>query len=230
MIQIIKSENLYVSKNMNWLKSRFHFSFAEYMNRDNLSIGSLRVINDDLIESGNGFDFHPHSNMEIISYVVNGEQLHQDNLGNSDILDKDTFCYMSAGSGIVHSEMNNSTELLHLYQIWIKPNIINTNPTYQSFKVKSEDKKNRLFKLVGDGGVFNIKQDCNVMVSKINSGVTLTCGNSYSNLYITVIAGSITINGEHKLNVKDSLKSNEIKNLSITADSDDTHILIFDIS
>ncbi len=118
MLKKIESKNM-GSSNLGWLRSKFHFSFAEYYNPNNINFGVLRVINDDLIEAGTGFDTHPHKDMEIISYVVNGDLTHEDSMGNKNTITRGHVQFMSAGSGVYHSEHNFGKEILRLLQIWI---------------------------------------------------------------------------------------------------------------
>lgn len=120
MLRKIESKNM-GSINMDWLKSIFHFSFAQYYNPDNMNFGVLRVINDDLIKANTGFDTHPHKDMEIISYVVRGQLTHGDSMGNENTLNRGHVQYMSAGTGVYHSEHNLGEKTLRLLQIWILP-------------------------------------------------------------------------------------------------------------
>ena len=106
MIKKLPKQNMGKS-NLGWLKSRFHFSFAEYRNPKNINFGVLRVLNDDLVEAKTGFEMHPHENMEIISYIVDGEITHKDSMGNSETLKRGEVQYLSAGDGIYHSEKMN---------------------------------------------------------------------------------------------------------------------------
>ena len=107
--------------NLGWLRSVFHFSFAEYYNPKNINFGVLRVINDDLIDPHTGFPKHPHQNMEIVSYAVDGNLTHADSMGNENTITRGHVQYMSAGTGVYHSEMNHGDETLRLLQIWILP-------------------------------------------------------------------------------------------------------------
>ncbi len=121
MIKKLPKENMGTS-NLGWLESRFHFSFAEYKNPKNINFGVLRVLNDDIIHPVSGFDMHPHSNMEIISYIVDGEITHKDSMGNNETLKRGEVQYLSAGDGIYHSEHNmHQSDDLRLLQIWIIP-------------------------------------------------------------------------------------------------------------
>jgi len=109
MLRKVEMKNMGKS-DLGWLKSVFHFSFAEYYNPSNVNFGVLRVINDDIVKQGEGFDIHPHRDMEIISYVVQGELTHGDSMGNNRTLTRGQVQYMSAGTGVLHSEHNFGDE------------------------------------------------------------------------------------------------------------------------
>ena len=118
-----------------WLDSHFHFSFAEYYNPQNIQFGVLRVVNDDMVQPGTGFDTHPHQNMEILSYVVQGELTHADNMGNEQTLTRGQVQYMSAGTGVLHSEYNMGKDLLRFLQIWILPDASGYQPNYGDYRL-----------------------------------------------------------------------------------------------
>ena len=125
--------------NLGWLRSKFHFSFAEYFNENNINFGVLRVINDDHISAGTGFDTHPHRDMEIITYVVHGYLTHKDSMGNESTLSRGQVQYMSAGTGVRHSEYNNHSEELRLLQIWVLPDRKGHTPNYGEYKFGSRN-------------------------------------------------------------------------------------------
>lgn len=126
-----------------WLKSSFSYSFAGYQNPKRMQFGALRVLNDDTFSGGNGFDFHAHDNMEIVTLVLDGKLRHRDSMGNSEVVSKDEIQHMSAGSGIVHSEFNDSpTEPVSLLQIWLFPKEQNIQPAFSQAKPVLQ--KNRL--------------------------------------------------------------------------------------
>jgi len=124
--------------NHGWLKSKHHFSFANYYNPARMGFGKLRVVNDDWVEPGTGFPSHPHRNMEIISFIRSGEITHQDNTGNKGITKTGEVQVMSAGTGILHSEYNRSKEPLTFYQIWIETNKQNVEPRWESKKFRTQ--------------------------------------------------------------------------------------------
>jgi len=198
MLKHIPFKSLYTAEN-EWLKSRFHFSFAEYYNADNINYGSLRVMNDDLIKSKTGFGTHPHRDMEIITYVIKGELTHKDSMHNKETLRRGAIQYMSAGTGITHSEMNDGEEELHLIQTWILPEKEALTPKYGSKRFSLEERQNRWLHLVGPSGSnshINIYQDASMYVSEIddNQKLTFVLPNERQ-LYIKLLEGSAYING-----------------------------------
>ena len=126
-----------------WLRTHHTFSFAGYYDPGRIHFGALRVLNDDTVAAGMGFGTHPHDNMEIISYVVDGALTHADSMGNQRSLTRGQVQYMSAGTGVMHSEFNHAKgETTHLLQIWIMPNVKNATPGYQQ-KTFSSDVRNQ---------------------------------------------------------------------------------------
>ncbi len=172
MIKIIRKEGMGRS-DLGWLKSRFHFSFAEYYNPDNLNFGVLRVVNDDLVEAGRGFDTHPHRDMEIISYVVDGDLTHKDSMGNQRSLSRGMVQYMSAGSGVFHSEYNLGKDISRFLQLWIMPEKKGLEPNYGDFAFPWEDRIGKWLHMVshvdGDAPV-KVHQDVNIFVIWLEEG------------------------------------------------------------
>ncbi len=197
MIKKLPKENMGTS-NLGWLESRFHFSFAEYRNPNNINFGVLRVLNDDIVHPMSGFDTHPHSNMEIISYVVNGEITHKDSMGNSETLKRGEVQYLSAGDGIYHSEHNlHKSEDLRLLQIWISPPFTGLPRLYGSHQYKKEERQNRLLNIVssqnGDSKI-KIYQDINIFVSELDKELDYKIQKDRQ-VYFVQIEGSSNING-----------------------------------
>lgn len=154
-----------------WLDTWHTFSFNDYYDRRHMGFRSLRVINDDRIQPGQGFGLHPHRDMEIITYVLEGSLEHKDSLGNGSIIEAGDVQMMSAGRGVRHSEFNpSSNDPVHLLQIWILPDTKGGVPTYAQYKLTRSDKLGR-FKLIassaGRDGSFKIKQDANVYAAVI---------------------------------------------------------------
>eukprot|EP00002_Diphylleia_rotans_P012606 TRINITY_DN2463_c0_g2_i3.p1 TRINITY_DN2463_c0_g2~~TRINITY_DN2463_c0_g2_i3.p1 ORF type:complete len:285 (-),score=55.00 TRINITY_DN2463_c0_g2_i3:184-1038(-) len=184
----IPSGKLHVSRPTHWLTSRFHFSFADYYNPKNTNFGVLRVLNDDLVTARNGFGAHPHSNMEIISYIVTGYLSHADSQGNKESLGRGGVQYMSAGTGIVHSEMNeDKKETVRFLQLWIVPNQRGHKPAYGSKYFEESERLNKVLRIVkgytpatkpstfpspknGQKEDIIIHQDASIYVSEIEPG------------------------------------------------------------
>lgn len=213
-----------------WLKSIFHFSFANYQNPENINFGVLRVVNDDLVEGNTGFDMHPHKDMEIISYVVDGELTHGDNMGNKNTISRGHVQYMSAGSGVYHSEHNFGKDVLRLLQIWIFPDEKNHTPNYGDFKVEEEDRKNKWFHMVSDksnDAPIKINQDANFYVLELDKGKEIEfLVDKNRQAYLVQIEGDSLINGV-KLNQRDAMEVVE-ENLLIEA-IENTHILAIEM-
>ena len=131
-----------------WLEARHHFSFGQYYNPSRMGFGKLRVINDDIIKAGTGFNTHPHENMEIITYVREGAITHKDNHGNEGRTEAGDVQVMSAGTGIYHSEHNREAIDTHLYQIWIEPNKANVTPSWNAHRFPSSSTEGQLTLLV----------------------------------------------------------------------------------
>lgn len=199
MLKRLPQENMGTS-NLGWLESRFHFSFADYVNYDNMNFGVLRVLNDDIIHPQSGFDTHPHRDMEIISYVVQGEITHKDSMGNAETLKRGEVQYMSAGTGVRHSEHNlHPNEDLRLLQIWIVPPQKGLEPVYGSHKFDESESKNKLLNIVSsDEGDAKIKihQDVNIYVSKLEKSRSLDFTvKKGRQIYFVQIEGISNING-----------------------------------
>ncbi len=182
-----------------WLQSRFHFSFAEYHDSANMHYGALRVMNDDIIQPHTGFDTHPHKDMEIISYILSGELTHQDSMGNKERLGRGAIQYLSAGTGITHSEKNEGDEEVHLIQTWILPEAKGLNPRYGSKVFDPETRHNKWLHLVGTDetdSTIPIYQDANMYVSELDKDKSLTFSlGEHRQLYVKVMEGDANVNG-----------------------------------
>lgn len=217
--------------NLGWLNSTFHFSFAEYFNIDNMNFGALRVINDDLIEAHTGFDRHPHRDMEIVSYVVNGELTHADSMGNQGTIHRGEVQYMSAGTGVYHSEHNLGDERLRLLQIWVMPDKKNYEPAYGDYRFKWDDRVNKWLNIVSSkegNAVIKINQDANFYVTELEEGKELdfTIENGRQG-YLVQIEGESDINWIN-LGAKDALEIYE-EDIKIKAKTK-SHVLIIELN
>jgi len=231
IIKKLPKENMYTS-NLGWLESRFHFSFADYYDSENMNFGVLRVLNDDIIHPKGGFPTHPHKDMEIISYIVKGEITHQDSMGNSEYLKRGEVQYMSAGTGIQHSEFNmHKSEDLRLLQIWILPQKYGVSPIYGSHLYKENERKNKLLNIVssqeGEAKV-KIHQDINIYVSELTNNKILKYSIKQNRqIYFVQIEGKSFVNGE-ELTDGDALTIIDDISLNIRALSE-SHFLFIEL-
>lgn len=231
MIDIIRSETR-GSADHGWLKAKHTFSFAGYHNPKMMGFGSLRVINEDRIEGGKGFGTHPHRDMEIITYLVDGALEHKDSMGNGSVIRPGELQRMTAGTGVLHSEFNASaTETAHLLQIWILPEENGLEPGYEQ-KLFTTDEKLNTLRLVGsrDGrdGSLTIHQDVALYASVLEAGngVRHELGGGRRG-FLQVIRGMLRVNGD-TVAAGDGIAAAGETDLELTA-TDDTEFLLFDM-
>lgn len=185
-----------------WLKSMHSFSFGHYMDPQHMGFSALRVINEDRVIPGAGFDTHSHSNMEIISYVLEGELVHKDSMGNGSIIKAGDVQLMSAGRGVRHSEFNNSKDnTVHFLQMWVIPNVEEAVPTYQQKAFATGNDKNRFVLAVspdGQDGSLTIRQDVRMYIGQFDEGFqykfTLDSKRRY---WLQLAQGLADVNGDH---------------------------------
>jgi redox-sensitive bicupin YhaK (pirin superfamily) len=217
-----------------WLDSHFHFSFADYYNPENINFGVLRVWNDDIVLPGTGFDTHPHQNMEIISYVIEGELSHADSMGNEQTLSRGQVQYMSAGTGITHSEYNHGNVPLRFFQIWIFADADGHTPNYGDHRFIWEDRVNKWMPIatgVDNTGSFapiKIHQDINAYATALTAGKTLPFEVAAGRqAYLVVAEGKARINGIG-LHARDAI---EITEEDVVVEAiEDAHIVIIEMA
>ena len=231
MIDVIQAETR-GSADHGWLKARHTFSFANYYDPTRIQFGNLRVINEDRVAPGQGFGTHPHRDMEIITYIIDGAVEHKDSMGNGTVIKAGEIQRMTAGTGVLHSEFNPSDdEELHLLQIWILPEKNALEPGYEQSMFNREDKLNRL-RLVGsrDGrdGSLTIHQDVDLYASVLQKGQTLTHEvGSGRKIFIQVIRGNIAVNDQSLAAGDGAQLENEVE-LTITSWGE-SDFLLFDM-
>lgn len=215
-----------------WLHSNFSFSFAEYYNPQRMGFGVLRVINDDTIEAGMGFGMHPHENMEIISIVTKGALEHRDSQGNHGVIKAGQIQYMSAGSGVHHSEYATKEESASLFQIWIYPNHKGGTPLYDQRDFIGHGKTNQWLILASSDGredSITIKQDAAIYSAEVDGGKTISIPSvkiDHGRL-IFIIEGKVEING-HILETRDELQITDKEKYALLA-LDESKVLLFDV-
>jgi len=218
--------------NFGWLQSRHTFSFGHYHDAQQQGFSDLLVINDDRVTPGRGFGTHPHRDMEIFSYVLEGALAHRDTMGNGSTIRPGDVQMMSAGSGVAHSEFNGSRdELVHFLQIWIVPNVRGATPRYGERNFSADDKRGRLRLIIspeGNEGSLEVRQDVKVYAGLFDGAEAATFTmpeNRYA--YVHVARGEVELNGQ-KLVEGDGVRIRESQALTF-ANGRDSEVLLFDL-
>lgn len=232
MINIRKSKERGHNK-LSWLDTYHTFSFADYYDPKHMGFRRLRVINDDKVAAGGGFATHPHKNMEIITYILEGSLRHTDSMGNTAVLKKGEIQVMSAGSGITHSEVNASDhELLHLLQIWIEPEQRDIPPAYQDKNIDVREQSNKLVLVASHNsaaGGLPLNQDASVHAGFFNKDNELEYKLSPSrHAWLHLARGKMTVNG-HPLETGDGISFSEEDHIKVYA-LEDSEFLLFDLN
>ena len=215
-----------------WLKSFHTFSFASYRNLNEQGFSDLLVINDDRVAPGKGFGQHPHRDMEIFSYVLEGALEHKDTMGTGSVIRPGDVQLMSAGSGVAHSEFNHShTQGVHFLQIWIVPSELRAEPRYQQEHFTAEQKRGRLQLIIspdGADGSLRVRQDAQVYAGLFDGleSTTLTLAEDrYA--YVHVACGSVELNGQ-RLNEGDGVRVRNERELTLS-NGQKAEVLVFDM-
>ena len=216
-----------------WLKSSHSFSFGQYYDPKHVGFGNLIVINDDRVDGGKGFGAHPHENAEIFSYVLGGALEHKDSLGNGSVVSEGGVQYMSAGSGVTHSEFNPSqTDEMRFLQVWLLPDVENTKPAYDTIDLTPADKDGKLKLFLsrdGRDGSMTTQADASVYAATVNEGQVimhdLPAGRKG---WVQVAGGSVRVN-EISLNKGDGLAIEGSGTFSFDQ-GQDAEILFFDLA
>ncbi len=215
-----------------WLESYHTFSFADYYDPEQMGFRSLRVINDDRVAAAGGFPTHAHRNMEIFSYVLEGQLVHRDSLGNERVLNPGEIQLMSAGSGVQHSEFNPAQETAHFLQIWITPHIQNLAPSYTEWSpppATDLTPKTLVISANGRDGSATIAQDASIYLLKLQAGTTaehdLQAGRG---MWLHVAKGSLSLNGT-LLQAGDAASLEQAALVSIVGQESETEAILFDL-
>ena len=231
MMTLIQSKDRGLA-NHGWLKSFHTFSFADYDNPERMGFGPLRVINEDRIDAGTGFGAHPHRDMEIISYVIDGALEHKDSMGTETIIRPGDVQRMSAGTGIRHSEYNHSkTQQTHFLQIWIVPEKQGVPPSYDQKSFEDAFQTNALVLVgskTGRDGSITINQDVNLYACKSNGeGSQLISNISNRRIWVQNIKGQVTVN-EQLCQAGDAVGFEKTESISLKW-SAGSEFLVFDL-
>lgn len=216
-----------------WLKSKHTFSFADYYDPQRVGFGALRVINDDHVDAAMGFGDHSHANMEIISIPLSGTLQHGDSMSNHGIINSGEIQVMSAGTGVIHSEMNaDEVEPVKFLQIWVVPNKLDVAPRYQQLNLVELLTPNQFNQVLSpnpeDAGVW-IHQNAWFSVGQFDKGITTTYSIKapLNGAYVFVIFGTVVINGQ-TLTARDGLGISDSKNFTMDV-IDPAQVLVMDV-
>lgn len=215
-----------------WLNTHYTFSFADYYDPQHMGFRTLRVINDDRVGPGGGFDTHPHRDMEIITYVLNGALQHKDSMGHGRVIRAGEFQYMSAGTGVRHSEFNPSpTEPVHLLQIWILPDKKGLKPHYaeRTGAQLPGGRLNLVASKAGRDGSIPINQDVDLYLAKLSPGEAVAHNlPPQRHAWVHVAEGEVTLNGQNLRAGDGAALSNESA-LKLEAEAP-SQVLLFDLN
>lgn len=219
--------------NRGWLNSYRTFSFADYRDPNQMGFRSLRVMNEDRVAPGQGFGEHPHRDMEILSYVLEGALEHRDSLGNGSVLHAGDFQRITAGTGVQHSEFNPSaTEPVHFYQIWLFPSQRGLDPSYEERSFSSSGKRNRLRLVASRDGrdeSLTIHQDADVFLSTLDAGASVSLAlEPGRHAWVQVARGTVRV-GTQELGEGDGAAISELTELRVVAVKP-AEVLLFDLA
>ena len=232
MKKVIHKANSRGRSRYDWLDSHHTFSFDEYFDSNRINFGALRVLNDDRVAPGAGFQTHPHKNMEIVSIPLKGKLEHGDSKKNNRVISVGDIQVMSAGTGIFHSEVNGSKEdPVEFLQIWIMPRERNTRPVYQDFSIRELERKNELALIISPDGSTpaSLLQDTWFSIGKVEAGKKLGyhTHQSHAGTYLFLIEGEVKV-GDDILSRRDGMEIFETNSFELET-LKDSHILLIEV-
>lgn len=231
MIEIIPADSRGAADH-GWLKAKHSFSFADYHDPERMGFGSIRVINEDRIEPSQGFGTHPHNDMEIVTYIIDGALEHKDSMGNGSVIRAGDVQRMTAGTGVRHSEFNHSeTEAVHLLQIWILPEELSLQPGYEQQHFDREDKLNQWRLIASSDGrdsSMRVHQAVDLYASVLEVGKKLqhSFASGHSG-YLQIVSGTMIANGE-QLEAGDGAAIDDVNELMVESASE-AEAILFDM-
>jgi len=230
---IVRQANERGHFNFGWLDTSHTFSFGDYYDPRFMGFSSLRVINEDRVHPGRGFPTHPHRDMEIITYVLEGSLEHKDSMGTGSVIRPGEVQRMSAGSGVTHSESNSSRdESVHLLQIWIMPDEYGIRPSYEQKMYAAEEKQGRLRLIASQDGrddSVKIHQDTSLYAALLEPGQEVVHGlNANRHAWVQVARGAVSLNGQ-LLSQGDGAAVSDEQSLAIVG-QESAEVLLFDLA
>lgn len=229
MIQIRKSEDRGKNK-LSWLDTKFTFSFDQYWDPEHVQFRSLRVLNEDKVAPGQGFGMHPHRDMEILTWMLDGSIEHRDSMGSGAVIRPGELQHMSAGTGVMHSEFNPSNkETAHLLQIWIVPDRKGLKPEYEQLAFPDTDLRGRFHFVAGPKGPLTIHQDANLYIARLAKGEEASHPfASGRHGWLQVGRGSVTLNNT-ELKQGDGAAISKEDEVRVAA-KEPSEVLLFDLA
>ncbi|MFY9753110.1 MAG: pirin family protein [Candidatus Acidiferrales bacterium] len=229
MIQIRPSEERGHNK-ISWLDSRFTFSFDQYYDPEHVQFRSLRVINEDVVAPSQGFGMHPHRDMEILTWVLDGAIQHRDSTGGEGVIRPGELQHMTAGTGVMHSEFNPSPkDPVHLLQIWIVPERKGLKPVYEQLAFPDEELRGKFSLVAGPEAPITIRQDAELRVARLDKGDSASHSlKPGRHAWLQVARGAITLNGQ-RLEAGDGAAISEESELRVSA-TKESEVLLFDLA
>jgi len=226
----IRPSNERGHNNHGWLNTHFTFSFADYHDPKHMGFRDLRVINEDIVAPGQGFGMHPHRDMEILTWVLEGTLEHRDNTGSSGVIHPGELQHMTAGSGVMHSEFNASaTDPVHLLQIWIFPDKNGLKPAYEQHTFSEKDWNGEFRLLAGKGAPVSIHQDAKLFAARMKAGEKITHALAPGrHAWVQVARGNIQLNGTN-LKAGDGAAISDETQLTFEA-KNSSEVLLFDLA
>jgi redox-sensitive bicupin YhaK (pirin superfamily) len=228
MLQVRPSDERGHNK-ISWLDSRFTFSFDQYYDPEHVQFRALRVLNEDVVAPGQGFGMHPHRDMEILTWILDGALEHRDNTGGSGVIRPGELQHMTAGTGVMHSEFNPSPKNpTHLLQIWLLPNRKGLNPAYEQLSFSDAELRGKFHHVAGPDAPVTIHQDADLYITRLNKGTEAKHTLARGHGWLQVAKGAIRVNGK-ELAAGDGVAISNEPEVHVEA-KDPSEVLLFDLA
>ena len=228
MLEIRPSEERGHNK-LSWLDSRFTFSFDQYDDPEHVHFRALRVLNEDVVAPGQGFGMHPHRDMEILTWILDGSIEHRDSTGGSGVIRPGELQHMTAGTGVMHSEFNPSPKTpTHLLQIWLLPKQKGLKPDYEQLSFSDEELRGRFHHVAGPNAPVTIRQDADLYIARLDKGADVTHTLERGHGWLQVARGTVRVNGKDLAAGDGAAISNEAE-VQVEAKGP-SEVLLFDLA
>jgi len=214
---------------LSWLDSRFTFSFDQYYDPEHVHFRALRVLNEDVIAPGQGFGMHPHRDMEILTWVLDGAVEHRDSTGASGVIRPGDLQHMTAGTGVMHSEFNPSPKKpTHMLQIWLVPKEKGLKPSYEQLSFSDADLRGKFHHVAGPNAPVTIRQDADLYIARLDQGMNATHALERGHGWLQVARGSVRVNGK-ELAAGDGAAISKDTKVQVEAKAP-SEVLLFDLA